>query len=260
VKKGGNNPFSHLKNLKRLWLNGFGIGKNSDLTSLSLLNGLTGLNLLDVSHTRVHNLTPLSNLSCLEFLDISNTQVNDLSPLLRLRSLRKLYASQSKVNDLSPLAGLIGLQELDLQGTLVSDLTPLANLLELEWIDLSLTRIINLVPLSYLTGLQWLDISFTSATDLSPLLTLIRQGLSVEWGSDFVEGNGICVKDCPISVPPIEIVQQGNDAILNYLNEREIQGMVRVYEAKLLIVGEGGAGKTSLLRRLYQTKKDLPRV
>jgi internalin A len=32
----------------------------------------------------------------------------------------------------------------------------------------------------------------------------------------------------------------------------------RLYEAKLLLVGESGVGKTSLLRRLYQPHLQLP--
>ena len=53
-------------------------------------------------------------------------------------------------------------------------------------------------------------------------------------------------------------MQQGNEAILNYFREKEVQGVDHLYEAKMLLVGEGGAGKTSLLRRLYQTEKPLP--
>ena len=34
--------------------------------------------------------------------------------------------------------------------------------------------------------------------------------------------------------------------------------MARLCEAKMLILGEGGAGKTSLLRRLYQPDQPLP--
>ena len=61
----------------------------------------------------------------------------------------------------------------------------------------------------------------------------------------------------PLINPPAEIVNQGNDAILNYFRER-MGNVDHLYEAKMLIVGEGGAGKTSLLRRLYQPEKPLP--
>jgi small GTP-binding protein len=48
-------------------------------------------------------------------------------------------------------------------------------------------------------------------------------------------------------VPP-EICIQGVPAVLAYL--RSVSGGVRVHEAKLIVVGSGGVGKTSLCRRL----------
>ena len=53
-------------------------------------------------------------------------------------------------------------------------------------------------------------------------------------------------------------MQQGNEAILNYFAERGKGEVDHLYEAKMLIVGEGGAGKTSLLRRLYKPDEELP--
>lgn len=70
--------------------------------------------------------------------------------------------------------------------------------------------------------------------------------------------HSICLAGCPLSHPPREIAQQGKAAILNYFREREQQGTDTLYEAKLLVVGEGGAGKTSLIRRLYQADLQLP--
>lgn len=63
---------------------------------------------------------------------------------------------------------------------------------------------------------------------------------------------------CQLVRPPVEIVKQGNVAILNYFAEKEKQGTVKLYESKLLILGEGGFGKTSLVKKLLKSDAPLP--
>ena len=53
-------------------------------------------------------------------------------------------------------------------------------------------------------------------------------------------------------------MKEGNKAVLNYFQEQDAQGTDTLYEAKLLILGEGGAGKTSLCRRLLYPSQPLP--
>jgi len=53
----------------------------------------------------------------------------------------------------------------------------------------------------------------------------------------------------PLSSLPPELTAQGGSGVLQYLRERAA-GTSRQWMSKLLIVGEGGAGKTSLLRGL----------
>ena len=77
------------------------------------------------------------------------------------------------------------------------------------------------------------------------------------WHEDY-KSNAINVYECPLTSPSPEIVQQGNGAILAYFQELEEQGKDYIYEAKLLIVGEGGVGKTSLARKLINPQADMP--
>ncbi len=58
------------------------------------------------------------------------------------------------------------------------------------------------------------------------------------------------------------MVKEGNAAILNYfqeLDEAQTHGETdELYEAKLLIIGEGGSGKTTLFRKLQDPKNEAP--
>ncbi|MFI3217504.1 MAG: COR domain-containing protein [Methylococcales bacterium] len=226
-----------LKQLKKLWItHGDRIAEKLGLSDLS----------------------PLIGLDNLQELHLYGTQVNDLSPLATLKNLQQLYVFNTQIFDLSPLAALSNLQILSVSNTKITDISPLATLSNLQELFANITGVNDLVPLSGLTQLRIFDISNTKITDLSPLLTLIKNGLEVKWKQYGQSDNTIYVENCPLTNPPEAIVKQGNAAILNYFKEKQEQGIDHLYEAKLLIVGAGGAGKTSLIRRLYQTTKPLP--
>lgn len=207
------------------------------------------------------DLGPLASLSALQALTVSGTKVSDLTPLAALSDLRSLQLLMTPVSDLTPLSGLSALEVLRADGTKVSDLAPLAGLSALRALDVRATNVSDLAPLSGLSALHSIHVWGSPVSDLSPLLGHVRRGIEVTWGqiqSNNIQASGIYVDNCPLTNPPPEIVKQGNEAILNYFREREAGGIDHLYEAKMLILGEGGAGKTSLLRRLYQQDKPLP--
>ncbi len=71
----------------------------------------------------------------------------------------------------------------------------------------------------------------------------------LEWIN--VEGN-------PLEFPAEEITKQGNEAILRFLKQILSQGERELYEVKLLIVGEGGTGKTTLWHKLQDMDHPVP--
>jgi internalin A len=232
--------------------------KNDGLIDIRPLSGLRGLLSLDIHEAKVSNLAPLRGLSALQKLDASGTKVADLAPLKGLSALQVLAVSSTKVADLAPLKGLSALLTLHVSNTQVADLAPLKGLSALLTLHVSNTQVTDLAPLKGLSALQMLNVSNTKVIDISALLPLISRGCPVCWGSDSCEHAGIYVLDCPLTNPPPEIVKQGNEAILNYFSELKTGDVGHLYEAKVLILGEGGSGKTSLLRRLYQPGQPLP--
>ncbi|HII01375.1 TPA: GTP-binding protein [Methanosarcinaceae archaeon] len=61
---------------------------------------------------------------------------------------------------------------------------------------------------------------------------------------------GIFLESNPLENPPVEIVKQGREAVINYFKSLEGE-KEPLNEVKVLLVGEGGAGKTSLVKRLF---------
>jgi len=61
----------------------------------------------------------------------------------------------------------------------------------------------------------------------------------------------------PIESPPLEVVKEGVDAVKNYWRQRQEAGIDYLCEAKLLIIGEAGAGKTSLARKIQDRTYEL---
>ena len=61
----------------------------------------------------------------------------------------------------------------------------------------------------------------------------------------------------PLTVPPIEVANKGIKAIQEYFRQLREEGKNYLYEAKLLIIGEAGAGKTSLAKKIQDPKYQL---
>ena len=66
---------------------------------------------------------------------------------------------------------------------------------------------------------------------------------------ELFEIENINIDHNPVIDPPIEVYSRGFEALRNYFNERAT-GTDTLHEAKLLIVGEPGAGKTSLMNKI----------
>ncbi|HKQ04562.1 MAG TPA: COR domain-containing protein [Blastocatellia bacterium] len=66
----------------------------------------------------------------------------------------------------------------------------------------------------------------------------------------------------PIETPPLEVVNKGVEAIKNYWRQQQETGIDYLCEAKLIILGEAGAGKTTIAKKIknpdYQLESQEP--
>ncbi|MBS9773466.1 MAG: leucine-rich repeat domain-containing protein, partial [Trichodesmium erythraeum GBRTRLIN201] len=240
------------------------ITKLSNLTSLDLSwNKLTSL---PESITKLSNLTSLylgsnqltslpesiTTLSNLTVLDLGSNQLTSMpESITKLSNLTELYLDGNQLTRLpESITKLSNLTKLDLRNNqltrLPESITKLSNLtkLNLSWNKLtSLPESIG--KLSNLTSLYLRDNQLTILPE--SITTLSNLG----W---------LYLNNNPLENPPIEIATKGIQEIRDYFQQEREKGIDYIYEAKLLIVGEGGAGKTTLANKIldqnYQLKDE----
>ncbi|UYN93727.1 MAG: hypothetical protein KIT25_16940 [Enhydrobacter sp.] len=149
---------------------------NTQVSDLSPIATLPGLRSLSVSGTRVTNLAPLSTVTSLEVLVAYKTSISTIDAIRELIQLQRLEINDTQVSDLVPLARLSALRVFIIRNTPVADLQPLTSARKLQRIDFDNTRVSNIAALSSLLDLRVVRGRGTKITDISPLAFLTELG------------------------------------------------------------------------------------
>ncbi|MDJ0902895.1 MAG: COR domain-containing protein [Xenococcus sp. MO_188.B8] len=205
--------------------------RNQNLTEIpeevfELIN-LTQLNLSYNQLTTVpESFTNLSNLSA---INLSYNQIKTLPKSIhKLSNLTALNLNHNQ---------LINLPE---------SISKLSNLNELY---LTNNRLITLPEsLGKLSNLALLFLTSNQLTTIPESLSKLSSSTLL-----YLRGN-------PLDTPPLEIAIRGIGAIREYFRQLIEEGEDYFYEAKLLIVGEGGAGKTTLTKKIENPDYPVPNL
>ncbi len=240
-----------------------------NLTSLNILNlrgnqlrslpeslgNLTSLNSLDLSKNQLTNLPEfLGNFTSLNELNLGGNQLRSLPEFLgNLTSLTELYLWENQLTSLPEFLGnLTSLHRLLLSGNQLRSLPEsLGNLTSLNSLYLEENQLTNLPEsLGNLTSLNKLYLYKNQLRSLPKSL-----GNLTSLNELYLRGN-------PLQEPPLEVASKGIEEIKKYFQQLRKEGEDYIYEAKLLIVGEGGAGKTTLANKIldpeYQLQESEP--
>ncbi|MEH2068160.1 MAG: COR domain-containing protein [Nostoc sp.] len=209
----------------------------------SLLLSRNGLTTLPEVVTRLQHLTAL-------FLR-GNKLTTLPEAITRLQHLTLLILSSNKLTTLpEAITRLQHLTNLELSDNQITTLPEaIARLQQLTSLDLSHNQLTTLPEvIARLQQLTSLDLRDNQLTTLPEAIACLQQLTSLYLDYNLIEK------------PPPEIVKQGIKAIRDYFRQLQVEGTDYLYEAKLLIVGEGGAGKTTLAKKIedqnYQLREE----
>jgi Leucine-rich repeat (LRR) protein len=136
-----------------------------------VLVSLRSLETLDLSGCSLSTISGLDALSQLKVLNLNHNTVRNLAPLSGIPALQQLDLSHNAVTDLSALSALTNLITLDVSHNSVSTLNPVCSIPTVSVLKASHNQISNIDAMRQLTVLQVLDLSYNTVVFNSDIVT-----------------------------------------------------------------------------------------
>ncbi len=262
---------ANLTNLRQLQLNDNqitqipeAIAKLPNLTQLDLsynqitqipeaiakLTNLTQLILSDNQITQIPE--AIANLTNLTQLVLYNNQITQIpEAITKLTNLTRLYLFNNQITQIpQAIANLTNLTQLDLFNNQITQIPQaIANLTNLTQLDLSYNQITQIPEaIANLTNLTQLELGSNQITQIPEAIENLPKLETLD-----LRGNPL-----PISPEILGSFDRVGSVkkIFNYLQLLRSGEVRPLNEAKLLLIGQGSVGKTSLIERLIRDKYD----
>jgi internalin A len=192
----------------------------------------------------------ISKFQNLKRLFITDSKLRNISILKKLKKLMHLDLSRNYIYDISSIKELNSLLSLDLHGNQISDISFLQGLSNLTQLYLNSNQITDISPIQRLTKLQHLNLWHNKIRQLPPELVELGLELDVDSTIASINEKKIYLYGNPVEKPPLEIIRKGKPAIKTYFQSLKQEKTLPLNEVKVLLVGDGAAGKTSLVKQM----------
>ncbi|BAY17153.1 small GTP-binding protein domain-containing protein [Anabaenopsis circularis NIES-21] len=237
------------------------IANSTNLTELDLFDNeiteipdvlaqLKNLSKLELSKNKITEIPELlANLTNLTHLALSSNEITEIpEALANLTNLSQLHLSSNEITEIpEALAKLTNLTQLQLSFNQITEIPEaLAKLTNLTQLHLNFNQITKIPEaLAKLTNLTQLHLNFNQITKIPEALANLTNLTYLD------------ISRNQITNIPLEILNS-KDAkeIFNYLRQIRTSKTRPLHEAKLLLIGQGSVGKTSLIEQLIRNQYD----
>ncbi len=181
-------------------------------------------------------------LKHLKILILNNNRIYEIPKYIEnLANLTHLYLSENQLSTIpESVENMANLTWLDLGGNQLSSIPEfMVNMANLTWLSLARNQLSSIPEfMGNMANLTWLSLAGNQLSSIPESM------------GNLSNLTGLSLTENPLVNPPIEIADKGIEAIREYFKHLQEVGTDRIYEAKLLIVGEAGSGKTSLAKKI----------
>ncbi len=248
----------------------------SAITDLSALQNLTTLKHLGVTGNNISNIEPLRKLRELRLLYLGGNTIHDISPVMELPNLLELAIWGNPVDDITLVSNLVQMEALYISNTNTSNISFISNLKNLKRLGAQHNKITDISVFALLHELDEVDLGYNRIEDLADLVDSINiRQLSLQANLlkqipkkiaekyrflDYTptgsSGYRLLLSDNPLAFPPYSVITLGPDTVKNYYETAETFGHAPLSEGRIIVVGDGSAGKSSLVEKLLYDRFD----
>jgi len=182
---------------------------------------------------RIINIDPIKKLTNLEYLNLSNNLIKKIPNIANLQNIKILYLNNNEIESTLARGKYDLLSELYLSNNKIKSLIFFKNI--------------------ELPNVSTIDLHGNQIKDLEPLKRIIEK---LNISNSRWKKQTINVSKNPLIKPPMEIVNIGKEAVLNYFKEIVVGKNYINKDVKVILVGNSEVGKTTLAKYL-DNEKDL---